>query len=88
MELQILIWTAVSIGFIHTIIGPDHYLPFIMIGRAGQWTTIKTMWITILCGIGHVIGSVLLGIVGVMLGLSIGLLENVEPYEAILPVGF
>ncbi|MCK4904609.1 MAG: hypothetical protein KAS35_07930, partial [Candidatus Marinimicrobia bacterium] len=72
MELQILIWTAISIGFIHTIIGPDHYLPFIMIGRARQWTIIKTMWVTVLCGIGHVIGSVLLGIVGVMLGLSIG----------------
>ncbi|MFC1784578.1 sulfite exporter TauE/SafE family protein [Candidatus Neomarinimicrobiota bacterium] len=78
MELQILIWTAISIGFIHTIIGPDHYLPFIMISRARQWTIIKTMWVTFFCGIGHVLGSVLLGIVGVMLGLSIGLLENVE----------
>ncbi len=78
MELQILILTAISIGFIHTILGPDHYLPFIMIGRARQWTILKTMWVTVLCGIGHVIGSVLLGIVGVMLGLSIGLLENVE----------
>jgi len=78
MELQILIWTAISIGFIHTIIGPDHYLPFIMIARARQLTIIKTMRITILCGVGHVFGSVLLGIVGVMLGLSIGLIENVE----------
>jgi nickel/cobalt transporter (NicO) family protein len=78
MELQILVWTAISIGFIHTIIGPDHYLPFIMIARARKWNTIKTMWVTILCGIGHVFGSVLLGVVGVMLGLSIGLIENVE----------
>jgi len=78
MELQILVWTAISIGFIHTIIGPDHYLPFIMIARARQWTIVKTMSITLLCGIGHVIGSVLLGVVGVALGLSIGLLENVE----------
>ena len=78
MELQILIWTAISIGFIHTIIGPDHYLPFIMIGKAREWSLSKIIRITVLCGIGHVLGSVLLGVVGVMLGLSIGLIENVE----------
>lgn len=49
-----------------------------MIARARQWTIIKTMLVTILCGIGHVFGSVLLGVVGVMLGFSIGLIENVE----------
>jgi len=78
VELQILIWTAISIGFIHTIIGPDHYLPFIMIARARKWKLIKTMWVTFFCGIGHVLGSVLLGVVGVLLGISVGLLENVE----------
>ena len=78
MELNILIWTAISIGFVHTIIGPDHYLPFIIIGKARNWSIIKTTWVTILCGIGHVVGSVLLGVVGVLLGVSVGLLENVE----------
>ncbi|MCJ7802093.1 MAG: sulfite exporter TauE/SafE family protein [Candidatus Marinimicrobia bacterium] len=78
MELQILVWTAISIGFIHTIIGPDHYLPFIMIARARQWKITKTMWVTLLCGIGHILGSVILGVIGVVLGISIGLLENVE----------
>ncbi len=78
MEINILIWTAISIGFIHTIIGPDHYLPFIMIGKAREWSLSKILWITILCGIGHVLGSVLLGVVGVLLGISVGFLENVE----------
>ncbi len=78
MELQILIWTAISIGFLHTLIGPDHYLPFIMIGRARQWSIVKITWVTILSGIGHVLGSVLLGVIGVALGISVGLLENVE----------
>ena len=26
--------TAVTIGFIHTLVGPDHYLPFIVMGEA------------------------------------------------------
>jgi ABC-type nickel/cobalt efflux system permease component RcnA len=78
MDLQILIGTALSIGIIHTIIGPDHYLPFIMIGRARTWAFSKTLSITILCGVGHVIGSVLLGVLGVSLGIAVGILENVE----------
>ena len=78
MELNILIWTAISIGFIHTVIGPDHYLPFIMIGRAREWSLAKVLWITFLCGIGHVLGSVIIGVFGVLLGISVGLLENVE----------
>ena len=34
MDINILIVTAISIGFIHTIIGPDHYLPFIVMGKS------------------------------------------------------
>ncbi|MBU0529295.1 sulfite exporter TauE/SafE family protein [bacterium] len=49
-----------------------------MIARARKWKLIKTMWVTFFCGIGHVLGSVLLGVVGVLLGISVGLLENVE----------
>jgi len=77
-ELSILLSTAFSIGFIHTLIGPDHYLPFIMLGRARNWSLTKTTWLTILCGLGHVLGSVILGIMGVALGLAVGLLEGVE----------
>ncbi len=78
MELEILVVTAISIGFIHTLIGPDHYLPFIMIGRARRWSLKFTALVTVFCGVGHVLGSVLLGIVGVVFGLAVGLLEQVE----------
>jgi ABC-type nickel/cobalt efflux system permease component RcnA len=78
MDIEILIGTAFSIGFIHTLIGPDHYLPFIMIGRAKQWSLFKTLSLTVISGLGHVIGSVLLGLLGVLLGTSLGLLEDIE----------
>jgi len=29
-EITVLLATAASLGFIHTLIGPDHYLPFIV----------------------------------------------------------
>ncbi|MCB2156019.1 hypothetical protein KQI84_14165 [bacterium] len=73
--------TAASIGFIHTVIGPDHYVPFIAMARAGKWSFKKTMTVTFLCGIGHVFSSVLLGFAGIGLGLAVGHLTNVESFR-------
>jgi nickel/cobalt exporter len=77
-SLVILIWTAVSIGFIHTVIGPDHYLPFIVISKARNWTVIKTVLITIACGIGHVFSSILIGMIGIAAGAALGSLTTIE----------
>ena len=54
-SITLLSVTAISIGFIHTILGPDHYLPFIVLSQAKKWSLKKTMLITFLCGIGHVL---------------------------------
>lgn len=73
--------TAVTIGFIHTLVGPDHYLPFIVMGEARQWTIRKTMLITFLCGLGHVLSSVVLGFVGIIAGISLSKLEFFESFR-------
>ncbi|MCX5634652.1 MAG: sulfite exporter TauE/SafE family protein [Planctomycetota bacterium] len=77
-ELNALIITAASIAFFHTLFGPDHYLPFIMMSWSRKWSTTKTAMITILCGIGHVGSSVILGLIGVAMGLAVKKLEIVE----------
>ena len=41
-EAVVLLGTASTIGFIHTLIGPDHYLPFIVLSKARNWSTKKT----------------------------------------------
>ncbi len=73
--------TAVTIGFIHTLIGPDHYLPFIVMGEARQWTIRKTMFITFLCGTGHVLSSVVLGFIGIAAGISLSKVEFFESFR-------
>ncbi|MFZ0473773.1 MAG: sulfite exporter TauE/SafE family protein [Bacteroidales bacterium] len=73
--------TAVTIGFIHTLVGPDHYLPFIVMGEARKWTIRKTMFITFLCGIGHVLSSVILGFIGIAAGISLSKLEFFESFR-------
>ncbi len=80
-ELLILSITAVSIGFFHTLLGPDHYLPFIVMARARRWSLLKTGWVTFLCGIGHIMSSVLLGIIGAALGIAVTRLEILESFR-------
>lgn len=77
-EFTILAWTAISIGFFHTILGPDHYIPFIAMSKAGNWTKRKTIIVTFLSGLGHVFSSVLLGFIGIGLGVALNILEEIE----------
>jgi len=80
-ETMILIGTALSIGFFHTLFGPDHYLPFIVMSKARNWSVLKTSVITILCGLGHVLSSVVLGFIGIALGIAVFRLEAVEAFR-------
>ncbi len=79
-EFIILIATAASVALIHTLTGPDHYLPFIVISKARNWKMKKTIWFTALCGVGHVGSSVLLGFIGIALGIAV---EKLELFEGV-----
>lgn len=77
-ELIIMIGAAATLALVHTLLGPDHYLPFIALARARGWTARKTAVITALCGAGHVAGSVVLGLVGIAAGITLRRLEFIE----------
>jgi hypothetical protein len=80
-EIAILCLTALSIGAIHTILGPDHYLPFVAMSKAGGWTARKTLGVTVACGLGHVAGSVAIGAAGLLLGIAVMQLETFEGFR-------
>jgi ABC-type nickel/cobalt efflux system permease component RcnA len=77
-EIWMLAGTAATLGLVHTVIGPDHYLPFIVISRARNWTLRKTLGVAFLAGLGHILSSVILGFVGIALGIAVSKLEGVE----------
>lgn len=77
-EFLILLTTAASVALIHTLAGPDHYLPFIVISKARKWKMKKTIWFTALCGVGHVGSGVILGFIGIALGIAVGKLQLFE----------
>jgi len=69
---------AATIGFVHTLLGPDHYLPFISLARAQNWSLGRTLTTVAACGIAHVLGSAALGCIGLATGAAIGNLEALE----------
>jgi len=77
-HIIVLCITAASIGFMHTLLGPDHYLPFVVLAKARKWSSLKTAWITILCGIGHVGSSVVIGFIGIAAGVALSKLTYFE----------
>lgn len=84
--------TAGTVGAVHTLLGPDHYVPFVAMSRSGDWSLGKTLRVTTACGLAHVAGSVVIGIVGVTLGMAVMRLETLEAFRgdvaAWLMIGF
>jgi hypothetical protein len=77
-DIQLLTLTAASIGFFHTLLGPDHYLPFVMMSRARGWSMAKTACVTGACGLAHILSSLVLGSIGIALGLAAAKLEALQ----------
>jgi len=91
-QILVIAGTAAILGLVHTVLGPDHYLPFIVMSRARKWSLQKTLFISFLCGLGHVLSSVILGLAGIALGLAVLRLESIESFRggaaAWLLIGF
>jgi sulfite exporter TauE/SafE len=77
-ELGLLIISAITISCVHTVSGPDHYLPFVALSKSRGWSFLRTILWTIICGVGHVGSSVLLGLAGIAVGWSISKLSWLE----------
>jgi len=66
-----LLTTAAGTALLHTLI-PDHWLPFVLIGRARKWSAGTTALVSGLSALIHVALSIALGLVAVGVGLTAG----------------
>jgi sulfite exporter TauE/SafE len=80
-DLTLLLITAASIGFVHTLLGPDHYLPFVALSKARNWSIARTSAITAACGVGHVLSSILIGAIGIAAGAAVEQLVGIESWR-------
>jgi ABC-type nickel/cobalt efflux system permease component RcnA len=69
-SLSVLLGTAIALGFLHTVLGPDHYVPFVMMAKAQSWSRLKTAVVSVLCGLGHVGSSVVIGLTLAFAGMA------------------
>ncbi|MFC1646127.1 hypothetical protein ACFL2Y_03010 [Candidatus Omnitrophota bacterium] len=79
-SLWILLLSTASVAFFHAL-APDHWMPFATIGKAQKWSKPRLLWITFIAGLGHVGISVLVGMIGILLGFSLAKLEGVEGHR-------
>lgn len=77
-SLTPILLTAALVGLGHTVLGPDHYVPFIAMARARGWRTRRALAITAACGVGHLTASLALGGIGVAAGLAISDVESLQ----------
>lgn len=71
--------TGLTVAFLHAAL-PTHWLPFVLAGRAQGWSRAKTLFVTLLAGLGHVLFTIVLGALITGLGLAID-----ARYETLLP---
>ena len=81
---SVLLGTTAVVAITHALLGIDHSLPFIALGRSRQWSLGYTIVVTSLCGIGHVASSVAIGAVGAVLGASLDSLMWVESTRGVV----
>ena len=66
----LLLGTSATLAIVHALLGVDHSLPFVALGRARGWTLARTLLVTAVCGAGHVASSAAIGALGVGLGIA------------------
>lgn len=83
--MNALVVGAVSVAFFHSL-APDHWLPFVALAKSSRWSMGKLALVTVLAGTGHVLSSLLLGLIGLWAGLAVHRLQGVEAWRGSLGV--
>lgn len=61
---------SISLSLIHALI-PNHWIPFVTIGKSERWTTSETLTTAAIAGIAHILSTVIIGIVVGFIGFQL-----------------
>ena len=64
-----LLGATIAIAFFHSL-APDHWLPFVMLAKARQWSRKRVAIVSLVAGLAHVGSSIILGAIGIAFGLA------------------
>lgn len=78
--MVLLLTSSVSVAFFHAL-APDHWMPFVALARGSRWPMRRLVFVTTLAGVGHVVSSLLLGLLGLTAGWAVHRLEGTEAWR-------
>ena len=86
--MLVLLISTFTVALLHTLI-PSHWLCFVVVGRAQGWRTRKTLAVTALAGILHVLSTFLVGIAVAEFGKAVfeRRVETLERLSGLILVG-
>jgi hypothetical protein len=73
---------AAMLAVVHGVM-PNHWAPFVLIGRAQGWKRRRTLWVLLMAGIAHMAVAAGLSLVTLLLGMT--LTHVIEPVAHLLP---
>lgn len=76
-SLIVLLLAGSSVAIFHAIL-PDHWMPIALVARAQRWSTARTTRVALWTGLGHVLGSIALGVIVIALGYGLKSILRVE----------
>lgn len=69
--LSVLLSAAAATGVVHTLLGPDHWLPLLALAREREWNGRRALSVTAVAGLLHCAASAVLVPVAVLLASSL-----------------
>jgi len=80
---------AITVGSLHSL-APDHWVPVAAVARARGWSRARTTRVALICGLGHVTVSVLLGLLALLFGTQLfeSFGERMVSIAGLLLIGF
>jgi hypothetical protein len=72
---------AVLLSIVHALI-PNHWLPFVAIGKAERWSMRETLIVAAIAGFAHITGTIIIGVLVGLLGIGIS-----SSYQFVMKVG-
>lgn len=69
-SIVLLLLAGAGVALVHALL-PDHWMPVAVIARAQQWPLARTARMGVWTGVGHVLGSLALGVVVIALGYGL-----------------
>ncbi len=81
LPLSALVAQAALVGSLHTLAGPDHYVPFVAMAKAGKFSLRRLSALVLVCGLGHCLSSLALALAAVWLGREATAMDGVQEWR-------